>query len=90
MIEVEATHITTRRNPAALVCEVFPGVYVVDGGGVHTVREGGNAFAPLPEGQDDRTFPVNETQMTFAEMYDTNLREADEFEEEIRERRRRR
>ena len=87
MIEVEATHITTRREPRALVAEVFPGVFVVDGGGVHSVREAGHLFKPLPASDEPRTFPISDSVVLLAETQDAQLRELEQYEADTARRR---
>lgn len=60
MIEAGATHITTRLTEPLLVCELYPGVLVVDTySGPFTVLEYADRVEALPAGQE-RTFPITE------------------------------
>lgn len=78
MIELEATHITNHFGKHnRLVCELHPGILVVDGYGAYTVLTYGGNVDTLPAGQG-RTFPVRErVAERAAELYDEMMRQAE-------------
>ncbi|WP_151532032.1 hypothetical protein [Rhodococcus erythropolis] len=68
---VEATHITKRghRGPR-LVCELYPGYFVADGGGVIPAHMQSRLLSPLPASAG-RSFPIPESAAArAAEWYD--------------------
>lgn len=71
MIEVEATHITVGDTYPRLVCELYPGVFLVDGyRGCYSVLRFADRVEPL-EHKEDRVFPVSERSAEdAAEMYE--------------------
>lgn len=80
-IDVEATHLTKRKVPQALVCELYPGIFVVDGGGTHYASTSAHLFEPLPK-NSGRTFPIDEIRAErAADMYET-ARENEQFRAE--------
>lgn len=78
VIELEATHITNHFGPYnRLVCELYPGILVVDGYGAYTAVTYGGYVDRLPAGQG-RAFPVRErTAERAAELYDRLMRQAE-------------
>ncbi|MFE2122413.1 hypothetical protein ACFW9U_17390 [Rhodococcus aetherivorans] len=79
MIEVEATHITVGDTYPRLVCELYPGVFLVDGyRGCYSVLRFAERVEPLPHA-GDRVFPVTERSAEdAAEMYEELVRVYDE------------
>ncbi|MFE2122412.1 hypothetical protein ACFW9U_17385 [Rhodococcus aetherivorans] len=82
MIEVEATHITTGLTEPLLVCELYPGILVLDTySGPFTVLTYGNRVKRLPAGQG-RTFPIREhTAELAAKEYDEQVGIAEDWGE---------
>ena len=72
-MDVEATHITKRMGPVGpkLACELYPGYFIVDGGGVHYAHTAGRHLEKLPS-KSGRTFPIPVRRAEeAAEWYDT-------------------
>lgn len=66
MIEVEATHITRHLDKNVLVCELYPGVLVLDTRpGAFLVTQIGGKVKKLPAGQQ-RTFLIPDRQADVA------------------------
>lgn len=78
MIEVEATHITHHLGKDnRLVCELYPGVLVVDGFGPYSVLTYGGNVTRLPA-NSERTFPIPDRYADQAlEMYDAAVEQAE-------------
>ncbi|OUS97334.1 hypothetical protein [Rhodococcus sp. NCIMB 12038] len=73
-MKVEATHITIGSGPERLVCELHPGILMMDGLGVRTVLNMGNAVESLPAG-GDRIFSMTAGQAAAAALtYGQQLR----------------
>lgn len=66
-INVQATHITVGPGSGRLVCELHPGVLVIDGLGVRTVLNMGNAVEALPA-ESDRMFSTTAGQAAAAAL----------------------
>ncbi|MCD2111422.1 hypothetical protein LQ384_09970 [Rhodococcus rhodochrous] len=71
MMEVEATHITVGDTYPRLVCELYPGVFVVDGyTGCYSVLRFADRVEPLSH-EGDRVFPIKERSAEdAAQMYE--------------------
>lgn len=80
-MDVEATHITKQMGPVGpkLVCELYPGYFIVDQGGIHYAHTAGRYLEVLPH-DSGRTFPIPVRRADdAAEWYDGERRAADMY-----------
>ena len=76
MTEVQATHITNRDpNRRRLVCELYPGILIVDGGGIATARTSGNGVDRMTSRAP--SWSESPSPQDSAEMYEDSMHAAE-------------